>query len=80
MSIAENFLESALKELHAYKVLGEKTFAQLEESEMHFQPNEEVNSIVINIQHLHGNMLSRWTNFLIEDGEKIWRQRDAEFE
>ena len=80
MSIAENFLESALKELHAYKVLGEKTFAQLEESEMHFQPNEEVNSIAINIQHLHGNMLSRWTNFLIEDGEKIWRQRDAEFE
>ena len=25
-------------------------------------------------------MLSRWTNFLSEDGEKEWRQRDAEFE
>lgn len=26
-----------------------------------------------------GNMLSRWTNFLTEDGEKDWRQRDDEF-
>ena len=38
------------------------------------------NSIAINITHLHGNMLSRWTNFLTEDGEKEWRQRDDEFE
>lgn len=27
-----------------------------------------------------GNMLSRWTNFLTEDGEKSWRQREQEFE
>ena len=25
-------------------------------------------------------MLSRWTNFLTEDGEKEWRNRDQEFE
>jgi Protein of unknown function (DUF1572) len=25
-------------------------------------------------------MLSRWTDFLTSDGEKEWRQRDAEFE
>jgi hypothetical protein len=25
-------------------------------------------------------MLSRWTNFLSEDGEKGWRKRDEEFE
>jgi hypothetical protein len=29
---------------------------------------------------MHGNMLSRWTNFLTEDGEKEWRKRDEEFE
>lgn len=29
---------------------------------------------------MHGNMRSRWTNFLEEDGEKEWRKRDAEFE
>lgn len=26
------------------------------------------------------NMLSRWTKFLITDGEKDWRNRDQEFE
>ncbi len=44
------------------------------------QPNEASNSIAIIIQHLNGNMLSRWTNFLTEDGEKKWRKRDEEFE
>jgi hypothetical protein len=28
---------------------------------------------------MHGNMMSRWTNFLTEDGEKEWRKRDDEF-
>lgn len=78
--IENTFLESALKEFRDYKALGDKTFAQLEEKDFHFQPNEECNSIAIIIQHLHGNMLSRWTNFLNEDGEKQWRQRDDEFE
>ncbi|RCI41595.1 DUF1572 family protein, partial [Pseudomonas aeruginosa] len=30
--------------------------------------------------HLAGNMLSRWKDFLTTDGEKDWRNRDAEFE
>ena len=37
------------------------------------------NSIAIIVQHLNGNMLSRFTNFLTEDGEKPWRKRDQEF-
>jgi len=73
-------LNSALQQFRDYKLLAEKTFAQLQERDFHFQPNEETNSIAINITHLHGNMLSRWTNFLTEDGEKEWRQRDDEFE
>ena len=39
-----------------------------------------MNSVAVIIQHLAGNMISRWTNFLNEDGEKEWRQRDEEFE
>ena len=42
-------------------------------------PSEESNSIAVIIQHMHGNMLSRWTNFLTEDGEKEGRNRDEEF-
>ena len=73
-------LESAVQQFRDYKLLAEKAFAQLEEKDFHFQPNEETNSIAINITHLYGNMMSRWTNFLTEDGEKEWRQRDDEFE
>lgn len=80
MSIENIFLDSVIKRFKEYKVLGEKTFDQLHDEEMHFQPNESSNSIAVIIQHLHGNMLSRWTNFLTEDGEKEWRQRDDEFE
>jgi hypothetical protein len=42
--------------------------------------NEESNSIATIVKHLWGNMLSRWTDFLTSDGEKEWRQRDAEFD
>jgi hypothetical protein len=78
--IEQIFLDSVIKRFNEYKNLGEKTFEQLREEEMHFQPNEASNSIAVIIQHLHGNMLSRWTNFLTEDGEKEWRKRDDEFE
>jgi hypothetical protein len=80
MSTGEAFLQSALKEFRDYKKLGDKTFEQISEKDLHFQPNEECNSIAVNIQHMHGNMLSRWTNFLTEDGEKEWRKRDEEFQ
>lgn len=74
------FLKSAIQQFHDYKLLAEKTFAQIKDADFHYQPNEITNSIAINITHLHGNMLSRWTNFLTEDGEKEWRKRDDEFE
>ena len=61
-------------------MLGHKTFDQLSEEELFWQFNAESNSIAIIVQHLWGNMLSRWTNFLTSDGEKEWRQRDMEFE
>src|SRR5258705_682410 len=78
--VSGEFLKSALREFRDYKGLGDKTFAQLNEKDFHFQPNEECNSIAVIIQHMHGNMLSRWTNFLTEDGEKEGRKRDDEFE
>jgi len=74
------FLQSAIKRLSYYKELGDKTFEQLNEAEFHFTPNAESNSIALIIQHVAGNMLSRWTDFLTTDGEKHWRNRDTEFE
>src|SRR5690349_6466687 len=81
MTTAKLFLDSAIKRFREYRTLGDKTFDQLEgDAPFHFQPNEASNSIAVIIRHMHGNMLSRWTNFLTEDGEKPWRKRDEEFE
>ena len=79
-SIGNDFLLTAIRRLRYYKELGDKSFAQLKDADFHFQPNEASNSIAIIIQHMAGNMLSRWTGFLTEDGEKEWRDRDSEFE
>lgn len=79
-AIGISFLQSAINRVAYYKELGDKTFAQLSEADFHFTPNKENNSIAIIIQHMAGNMLSRWTNFLTSDGEKEWRNRDIEFE
>lgn len=76
----KDFLDSAIKQFEYYKMLGEKTFEQLPDDKLFWQYNEESNSIAIIIKHLWGNMLSRWTDFLTTDGEKDWRNRDAEFE
>ena len=74
------FLQSVIQLLSYYKDLGDKTFDQLSEEEFHILPAEESNSIAMIMQHMHGNMMSRWTDFLTTDGEKEWRKRDAEFE
>ena len=78
-TIGTVYLDSAIKRFLTYKTLGDMTFAQLEEKDFYFTPSEESNSIAVIIQHLHGNMVSRWTNFLTEDGEKEGRNRDEEF-
>jgi Protein of unknown function (DUF1572) len=78
--IEQNYLNSLDKQFRYYKNIGEKAMAQLDEAQLHWQFNEESNSIAMIVQHLAGNMLSRFTDFLTSDGEKPWRNRDAEFE
>lgn len=75
-----NYLESVIRQMDYYRMLGEKTMAQLSDEQLFHQPNEASNSVAIIVQHLWGNMMSRWTDFLTSDGEKEWRKRDAEFE
>jgi len=74
------YLNSIIKQFEYYKSIGEKTFDQLDEKDFFWQFNNESNSISIIVNHLSGNMKSRWTDFLTSDGEKEWRNRDFEFE
>ncbi|MEM8969860.1 MAG: DUF1572 family protein [Bacteroidota bacterium] len=76
----ENYLQSVKKQFAYYRSLGDKTFAQLSEPELFWEYSADNNSVAIIVNHLSGNMLSRWTDFLTTDGEKEWRQRDEEFE
>jgi len=74
-----NYLESVDRQFRYYKHLGESTFEQLDPDALFWAPTSESNSIAIIVNHLVGNMLSRWTDFLTTDGEKEWRNRDLEF-
>jgi hypothetical protein len=80
MNATEAFLSSARKQFLYYKTLGDKAMDQLEPAQLFYSANEDTNSIAVIVKHLHGNMLSRWTDFLTSDGEKEWRNRDAEFD
>jgi hypothetical protein len=76
----EDYHSSIIKHLAYYKSVADKTFAQVGDDGLFWQYNSESNSIAMIVQHLAGNMLSRWTDFLNSDGEKANRNRDAEFE
>ncbi len=80
MTISEDFLRSANRQFTYYKILGEKAIEQLEPEQLFISLNEDTNSVAIIVKHLHGNMLSRWTDFLTTDGEKPSRDRDGEFD
>ncbi len=80
MDIGKGYLECAIQNFKAMQKQGDQTLSQLSYEQISWKPHEEANSIAIIIKHLHGNMRSRWTDFLTTDGEKLERNRDGEFE
>ncbi|MGH9391815.1 MAG: DUF1572 family protein, partial [Vicinamibacteria bacterium] len=81
MELEAQFLENARFETRRLKDLAEKAVTQVEDdSLLHHTLDAESNSIAVLMQHLGGNLLSRWTRFLETDGEKPDRHRDREFE
>ena len=78
--MTDSTLKNTINVFEYYKTLGEKAMAQITDEALFQIPDEKSNSISVIVKHLHGNMLSRWTDFLTTDGEKEWRDRDSEFE
>lgn len=72
-------LESFEDEFRKTKKLAEGAIAQVDDSGLHAQINPLQNSIATIMQHMAGNMISRWTDFLTSDGEKPGRNRESEF-
>jgi len=74
------YLSDALRNFRSYKKLAEEALTQTSDTDIFRLIDPEANSIAILIKHMAGNMRSRWTDFLISDGEKPDRHRDREFE
>ena len=77
-TIASNFFQSSIKIFEDYRRLAERAMEQIADDKL-FIAHGQTNSIAVQVKHLSGNMLSRWTDFLTSDGEKTWRNRDNEF-
>lgn len=67
-------------EFTRYKLIAEKAMAQVPEAALARVLAPNTNSIGMIVRHITGNLRSRFTDLLTSDGEKPWRDRDAEFE
>ena len=77
--LSQHYLADALQTFRDYKKLAEGALAQISDEDFFKTIDGESNSIAVNMKHMAGNMLSRWTDFLNTDGEKPERDRDIEF-
>jgi hypothetical protein len=66
-------------EFARWRQTAEKAIAQMPDEALNHVPSPEGNSVAMLVRHVSGNLVSRFTNFLTEDGEKPDRDRDAEF-
>jgi len=80
LNMADHYLKDVAVEFRKLKTLADKAIAQVEDADLVAILDPESNSIAMLMQHLAGNLRSRFTDFLTSDGEKPDRRRDAEFE
>ncbi|MEO5815244.1 MAG: DUF1572 family protein [Gemmatimonadaceae bacterium] len=72
-------VEDLIGEYKRYRLLAEKAMAQMPDDALNVVHGDECNSVAMIVAHMSGNLRSRFTNFLTDDGEKPWRARDDEF-
>jgi hypothetical protein len=74
------YINDCVLQLRKLKKQAERAIGQIKDEDLFRSVDSESNSIAVIMKHLGGNMKSRWTDFLISDGEKPHRNRDSEFE
>lgn len=77
--ILQDFLDETIGAFRNYKKLAERAIEQVSDDEFFRTIDAESNCLAAIGKHVGGNLRSRWTDFLISDGEKSDRNRDAEF-
>ncbi|HSG40268.1 MAG TPA: DUF1572 family protein [Thermoanaerobaculia bacterium] len=78
-SPASLYLEDVVDQFRKLKDLADLALAQVRDEDLDAALDPESNSLAVLIQHIAGNLRSRWTDFLTTDGEKPDRDRDSEF-
>lgn len=73
-------LHNLRQTFEAAKNLADRALAQLDAAEWLHEPAPGSNSAAVIVQHVAGNLRSRFTDFLSTDGEKPSRQREREFD
>jgi hypothetical protein len=79
MNVSAEILSAVINAFEANKRLADRAVEQLPDEKLHAALDAYTNSIAVMMKHVAGNLISRWTDFLTTDGEKPWRNRDAEF-
>jgi hypothetical protein len=79
LQFTTSYLEDSLALFRQYRSLAERAMAQVTDQQLVQVLDGEMNSIAVIVKHMVGNMRSRWTDFLVSDGEKPDRNRDGEF-
>lgn len=78
--LAAALLATVRQSFRSYQQLADKALAQLTPAQWLWRPEPGSNSAAVIVQHLVGNLRSRFTDFWTSDGEKPDRNRDEEFE
>ncbi|HKY06165.1 MAG TPA: DinB family protein [Blastocatellia bacterium] len=73
-------IKTYIGEYERYRSIGRKAIDQISDEGLNEILSAGNNSAAMIVRHISGNFLSRFTDFLTSDGEKPWRDRDAEFE
>jgi hypothetical protein len=74
------YLTDIQRTFRNYRTLAERAITQIPDERLFVAIDDDANSIAIIMQHVAGNLRSRFLDFLTADGEKPDRNRDAEFE
>ncbi len=73
------FMSATLNVFEAQKQMAERAVAQVSDEGLRTALDAHTNSLAVIMKHVAGNLISRWTDFLTTDGEKLDRNRDDEF-
>lgn len=73
-------LDDLAERFRSLRELADRALAQVDDEAYFATLDAEGNSVALLAKHVGGNLRSRFSDFLVSDGEKPDRDRDAEFE